>query len=144
VVASLALAMDVGACCLQSDQQPTDAGRPTVDGGPADAGCPIPPPATCDGGVPLFLAAGPCDGGPYVWPSLSLGSSSTIVLSAYCGSLPYSWSLLSGTLPPGYALQTWGEMGGVPTQVGSFEFVVGVSDAAGSSASVSFELIVAP
>jgi hypothetical protein len=51
-------------------------------------------------------------------------------LSATCGTLPYSWSLSAGSLPPGLTLSTSGTISGVPSTPGTFPFTVEVTDAA--------------
>jgi hypothetical protein len=45
---------------------------------------------------------------------------------------PVTWSLFSGTLPPGLSLSTSGELSGVATQGGSFTFAVRADAAAQS------------
>ena len=50
-------------------------------------------------------------------------------LSANGGTAPYSWSLISGSLPTGLTLNTsTGEISGVPTAAGSINFTVQVED----------------
>jgi hypothetical protein len=44
------------------------------------------------------------------------------------GSYPYTWTLASGTLPPGIALAPAGNLVGTPTQLGSSTFVLQVTD----------------
>jgi hypothetical protein len=44
------------------------------------------------------------------------------------GSYPYTWTLASGSLPPGLALATAGNLVGTPTQLGSSTFVLQVTD----------------
>jgi hypothetical protein len=43
---------------------------------------------------------------------------------------PYTWSVVSGTLPPGLTLTSAGVLWGTPTAVGSSTFTVGVDDPA--------------
>jgi hypothetical protein len=64
------------------------------------------------------------------------GYSST--LAATGGSTPYTWSLASGTLPNGLALNSGGTISGTPSVAGSFPFTVQVKDAAAQSASRNF------
>ena len=45
-------------------------------------------------------------------------------LSAIDGQPPYSWSLISGALPPGLTLATNGVISGTPTTNGTFNFTV--------------------
>jgi large repetitive protein len=44
------------------------------------------------------------------------------------GSYPYTWTLASGSLPPGLALASAGNLVGTPTQLGSSTFVLQVTD----------------
>jgi hypothetical protein len=44
------------------------------------------------------------------------------------GSYPYTWTLVSGSLPPGLALATAGNLVGTPTQLGTSTFVLQVTD----------------
>ncbi len=54
-------------------------------------------------------------------------------LVATGGSAPYTYSLVSGALPPGVALSSSGTLSGTPTASGSFPVVLRVTDAAGVS-----------
>src|SRR2546423_26799 len=67
----------------------------------------------------------------------------TSTLTASGGSTPYTWSLLSGTLPSGLTLNAGGSISGTPSLAGSFPFTVQVKDAAGLSASANFSINVA-
>ena len=49
-------------------------------------------------------------------------------LSATPGVAPFSWSVSSGTLPPGVSLSGAGVFSGTPTTAGTYNFVVEVSD----------------
>ncbi|PYU10769.1 MAG: hypothetical protein DMG37_19195, partial [Acidobacteria bacterium] len=49
-------------------------------------------------------------------------------LSASGGASPYMWSLQSGSLPPGLTLSSSGLISGTPTQAGTFNFTVQVTD----------------
>jgi hypothetical protein len=51
-------------------------------------------------------------------------------LEAIGGTAPYTWSISSGTLPPGLSLAPDGTLSGTPTAPGTADFVVTVSDAA--------------
>jgi hypothetical protein len=49
-------------------------------------------------------------------------------LESFTGVPPFTWSVLSGDLPPGLSLSSDGIISGTPTQVGSFAATVEVSD----------------
>ncbi len=49
-------------------------------------------------------------------------------LIAIGGSFPYTWSLASGTLPPGLFLQSQGLIFGTATQLGAYNFTLRVTD----------------
>ena len=53
-----------------------------------------------------------------------------VTLGVTGGTSPYTWSILTGTLPSGMGLSPAGVLGGTPTQAGTFNFTVRVSDAA--------------
>lgn len=62
-------------------------------------------------------------------PSGSLNAAYTpTTLQASGGVPPYSWSLVSGSLPNGLSLSTSGTIAGTPTEAGLFPFTVFVSD----------------
>jgi hypothetical protein len=70
------------------------------------------------------------------------GQAYAQAFSASGGTLPYSWSMLSGDTD-GLTLNSAGVLQGVPAAAGSFPFSVQVADAAGLRASQSYTLIVA-
>jgi hypothetical protein len=63
----------------------------------------------------------------------TLGSSYSEPLGATGGTPPYSWSIVSGSLPPGLQL-SGGSISGVPNSGGVFNFAVQVKDSAGNTA----------
>ncbi len=88
------------------------------------------------GGSPLTISSsGQLPGG-------AQGSSYSTLLTASGGTPPYTWSLQSGTLPPGLALSSNGALSGTPTAVNSYSFTLHVADSASGSASSNFSLIV--
>ena len=54
-------------------------------------------------------------------------------LAATGGALPYTWSAIAGTLPPGLLLSSSGVLAGVPTTAATFGFTAQVTDAAGGA-----------
>ncbi len=66
------------------------------------------------------------------------GQSVTMQFSASGGVTPYTYSVLSGSLPPGLTLNaTTGAVTGQPTQLGTSTFTVQVTDAANHQASAT-------
>jgi hypothetical protein len=67
-------------------------------------------------------------------------------LTATGGTPPYSWSLASGTLPPGLTLaQSTGMISGTPTAGGTYNFTAQVSDSTQTKATTALSIsIVAP
>ena len=67
-------------------------------------------------------------------------------LAAVGGTTPYTWSLLSGTLPSGLTLSTSGQISGTPTTVGASNFTVQVTDsgAPAQTATQALSIIVGP
>lgn len=63
-------------------------------------------------------------------------------LQAAGGSSPYSWSVISGSLPSGLILSTSGEILGKPTTTGSYTFTLRATDTAGNRATQQFTLMV--
>src|ERR1700674_403816 len=62
-------------------------------------------------------------------PNGNTGSAYLATLAASGGTLPHTWSIVSGLLPPGLTLaSSSGTISGVPSQSGQFNFTVQVSD----------------
>ena len=69
-------------------------------------------------------------------PSGTIGASYSTTMAAAGGKTPYSWSLVSGMLPPGLALTTTtGTISGTPTAAGSYNATVQVTDTLGNHVS---------
>lgn len=60
------------------------------------------------------------------------------------GKQPYSWTLVSGSLPTGLSLNLAGVLSGTPTVAGTFTFGVRVTDSTGTTATVTFGLLISP
>jgi len=59
------------------------------------------------------------------------------------GETPYTWTLVSGALPPGLALQASpGRITGTPTTAGTFAFTLRVDDAGGQSTTASYAITI--
>ncbi|EDM36289.1 hemagglutinin-related protein [Pedobacter sp. BAL39] len=65
---------------------------------------------------------------PLTIAPITRGASLSMALSAAGSSLPLSWSLQAGKLPPGILLNADGRLTGVPNIIGIYTFVVGVTD----------------
>ncbi|HEX6505132.1 MAG TPA: putative Ig domain-containing protein [Terriglobales bacterium] len=86
-------------------------------------------------------------GGPKITttgiPSATTGVAYSASLQATGGSLPYTWTVASGSLPGGLQLNsTTGAISGTTVHAGSFSFVAKVIDAAAASDTQSLTLIV--
>lgn len=77
-------------------------------------------------------------------PDARVGSPYSVFLVREGGTGPNTWSVTSGSLPPGVVLSTAGELNGTPTTAGDTSFEVRVQDAGGQSATASLTLQVEP
>jgi large repetitive protein len=76
-------------------------------------------------------------------PGGYVGEPYSAEFAAANGTIPYTWSLSGGTLPPGLTFRTDGALTGVPSQIGEYSFDVTVLDNEGATASRGFSLAVA-
>jgi hypothetical protein len=133
----------LGSLGLNGGQTPNylpDAGSPLIDAIPTGTNqCGTAPFNVDQKNVNRPFAAG-CDKGAserglvIVTPSNGLPSGRQNVpysatLTADFGTPPYTFSLVSGTLPPGLTVNADGTINGTPTTAGSYFFSVQVSDA---------------
>src|SRR6266404_4907870 len=72
----------------------------------------------------------------------TVGSVFSRQLIASGGTTPYTWSLVSGSLPDGIVLNSAGLIGGTPTATGTFDFTVKVTDAQSSTAQKALSITV--
>ena len=76
-------------------------------------------------------------------PATDASTAYTATLSATGGTMPYRWSLASGTLPTGIQLQgSSGIIAGTTSVTGSFPLTAKVTDASGGSATAALNLTV--
>lgn len=72
-----------------------------------------------------------------------VGSAVQLSFIANGGLAPFTWSIVSGSLPPGLNLSaTTGELTGTPTTLGKYSFTIKVTDALGTSDIMDWRLIV--
>jgi hypothetical protein len=76
-------------------------------------------------------------------PNGSQVQSYSATLAATGGTQPYTWTILSGSLPPGLSLSSAGVISGTPTAAGTFNFTVQVTDSASNSATKNLSIVVA-
>jgi len=78
------------------------------------------------------------------FPSGQIQVSYSASLQATGGTVPYTWSVLSGQLPTSLSLSSsTGAISGIPTVAGSFSFTIQVKDSAGATTSAVFSLNIA-
>ncbi len=66
-----------------------------------------------------------------------------VTLSATGGTSPYTWSIASGSLPPGLSLNAQqGVISGTPTTLGNYPFTVQVTDAANLSSTKALSIYI--
>jgi uncharacterized protein (TIGR03437 family) len=87
---------------------------------------------------PLFLSSGPL-------PAGTMGQVYTQLLSGAAGGAPpYSWNVISGSLPDGLILRPGGTVAGNPSRPGTFNFGVRVTDVTGASAAGASSITISP
>jgi len=70
------------------------------------------------------------------------GDPYSLQLLAANGTLPFTWTLVSGSLPSGLSMNASGLISGTPTVFGTFSFSVKATDATGASSVASFAMVV--
>ena len=92
--------------------------------------------------VDLAVAAAPLEIVSVALQDAAVGEYHTEMLAAAGGTAPYLWSVVAGALPPGLVLGSDGELAGVPSASGRFNFTASVADDTGSTAQRSLALTV--
>ena len=120
-------------------------GEPTVDGSftftveVTDSATPTPDTATESVALTVYPASQLAAGS--FLPAATQGQSYGGYLYASGGFSPYTWSVSSGSLPPGLTLDSQGDISGNPTSFGSFTFTAGVTDSATPTPGTASELV---
>lgn len=73
-------------------------------------------------------------------PSAVMGVSYNATLQAIGGKAPYTWSVVTGALPAGFAANSSGAITGTPTALGTSSFTVQVSDSGSPQLSAQLPL----
>ncbi|MCS7042698.1 MAG: Ig domain-containing protein [Bryobacteraceae bacterium] len=94
--------------------------------------------ATASGQFSINVAPPPLSITTTSLPNGMVGRPYSVTLAASGGSPPYSWSVTSGSLPPGLSLGSGGTLSGQPSTPGLFTFTLTVADSAQGSVSRSF------
>ena len=79
---------------------------------------------------------------PASLPAPTAGASYSQTLGASGGTAPYTFSLASGSLPPGLTLSSAGVLSGTATLKGAFSFTVRASEAGGCSGTRAYSFTV--
>jgi uncharacterized protein (TIGR03437 family) len=77
-------------------------------------------------------------------PSGTVGVAYSQMLGAGGGTIPYNWSLVSGSLPAGLTLSLSGVIAGIPASPGVVNFTVRVTDSVSASVTQALSLFIAP
>lgn len=93
----------------------------------------------------VFAACTPLAIAPSALPDGTVLSAYDDTLVAGGGRAPYTWSVTSGSLPPGLALDAAsGRVSGTPALADTFPVVVGVTDSVGCTGSRAYAMIIMP
>jgi hypothetical protein len=120
---------------------PTTVGSSTVTISATDAlGCPGLITYT------IVIAAAACPVitiSPATLPNGIVNVPYSATLTSSGGTAPYSYSILTGTLPPGLSLSVGGVISGTPTAASSSTVTIQSTDAAGCPAVIAYTIVVA-
>jgi len=79
---------------------------------------------------------------PTSLPNGTVGAPYSQLISASGGTAPYTFTVTSGTLPPGLGLGASGALSGPPTAAGTFNFTVTAKDTNGLTVSQSYAVVI--
>src|SRR5262249_13142696 len=74
----------------------------------------------------------------------TVGTAYSQTLNATGGTPPYTWSVVTGSLPAGLSLSSGGALRGTSNAAGTFNFTIAVADSAQQNAQKAFSLIIVP
>lgn len=75
-------------------------------------------------------------------PAGVVGTPYSQALAAVSGTIPYSWNVLSGSLPAGLTLSSAGLLAGTPSEASSSTFTARVADAVSATATRTFTIVI--
>jgi hypothetical protein len=75
-------------------------------------------------------------------PQAQQGTTYSQSFTATGGTTPYSWSISAGTPPPGLTMNSNGDLSGMPSTTGTFNFTVMVADASDKTTTGSFSVTI--
>lgn len=94
--------------------------------------------------LPFTVANAPLSVATESLPGGTVGSAYSFTLTGTGGSAPYSWSVISGALPPGLSMGVDGVIRGTPGTAGGFSFVVQITDRQQARAQKTLQLTITP
>ncbi len=80
--------------------------------------------------------------GPNLVQIGTVGAQYSLNLTATGGQAPYTYSRISGSLPPGMLFSSGGMLGGTPTEAGSFSFTIRATDDNGCTGQKTYTISV--
>jgi len=129
VVAQAGITLGTGAT-LNGRALTTSAGVVTMNGGNTIGGCAAAP------ACPTTTIA------PPTVPNGAVGAAYSQALTASGGPGPYTFSVVSGTLPAGLTLTAGGLLSGTPTTVGTSTITIRATDANGCFAQITYTIVI--
>ncbi len=85
-----------------------------------------------------------CTSQAYSAPAPAVDSGRNYTPTAVIDATPFTWTVDSGTLPPGLSLSSGGAITGTPTAAGTYNFTMKVVDSTGLTATQAQTIIIAP